>query len=64
MGQGEKNLQNLHLRIKKHHLESGFDNNGDIKKLMKKALCPLFMDGIQLPQGNRATMREKFTFYH
>ena len=24
----------------------------------------LFVDGIQLPQGNRATSRRKFTFYH
>ena len=36
MGQGERNVQSSHLRTKKHHLESGFGNNGDIKKLMKK----------------------------
>ena len=30
----------------------------------KKALWPLFMDGIQLPQGYRATKRRHFTFYH
>ena len=32
--------------------------------LKKKALWPLFMDGIQLPQGYRATKRRHFTFYH
>ena len=25
---------------------------------------PLFMDGVQLPQGYRATTRSKFTFYY
>ena len=30
----------------------------------KKALWPLFMDGVQLPQGYRATTRRQFTFYH
>ena len=30
---GERNLQRSHFRSKKQHLKSGFDNNGDIKKL-------------------------------
>ena len=30
----------------------------------KKTLRPLFIDGVQLPQGYRATMRRQFTFYH
>ena len=30
----------------------------------KEALVLLFMDGIQLPQGYRATVRRHFTFYH
>ena len=30
----------------------------------KKTLGPLFIDGVQLPQGYRATMRRQFTFYH
>ena len=29
----------------------------------KETLCPLFMDGVQLPQGYRATTRRQFTFY-
>ena len=33
-------------------------------RTLKKALCPLFMDGVQLPQGYRATSRREFTFYH
>ena len=32
--------------------------------LLKKTLWPLFMDGVQLPQGYRATTRRQFTFYH
>ena len=32
--------------------------------LFKKALWPFFMDGIQLPQGYRATMTGQFAFYH
>ena len=27
-------------------------------------LWSLFMDGVQLPQGYRATIRKQFTFYH
>ena len=27
-------------------------------------LWPLFMDGVQLPQGCRATTGKQFTFYH
>ena len=30
----------------------------------KKALWLLFMDGVQLPQGYRATTSRQFTFYH
>ena len=30
----------------------------------KEALWPLFMDGIQLRQGYRATVRRDFTLYH
>ena len=30
----------------------------------KQTLCPLFMDGVQRPQGYRATTRRHFTFYH
>ena len=30
----------------------------------KATLQPLFMDGVQLPQGYRATSRRQFTFYH
>ena len=29
-----------------------------------KTLWPLFIDGVQLPQGYRATLRRQFTFYH
>ena len=29
-----------------------------------KTLWPLFMDGVQLSQGYRATKRRQFTFYH
>ena len=32
--------------------------------LKKKTLWPLFMDGVQLPQGYRGTSRRQFTFYH
>ena len=31
---------------------------------LKKAIWPLFMDGVQLSQGYRATRRRQFTFYH
>ena len=35
------------------------------KKLFKKNdLCPLFMDGLQLSQGCRATTRRQSTFHH
>ena len=27
-------------------------------------MTPFFMDGVQLPQGYRATTRTQFTFYH
>ena len=30
----------------------------------KTTLQPLFMDGVQMPQGYRATSRRQFTFYH
>ena len=29
-----------------------------------KTLCLLFMDGVQLSQGYRATARRQFAFYH
>ena len=32
--------------------------------LLKKTLRLLFMDGVQLSQGYRATTRRQFTFYH
>ena len=38
--------------------------NADSSKKNKKTLWPFFMDGIQLPQGYRATSRRQFTFYH
>ena len=31
---------------------------------LKKKIWPLFMDGVQLPQGYRATTTKQFTFYH
>ena len=31
---------------------------------LKKSLWPIFMDGVQLPQGYKATARKQFTFYH
>ena len=31
---------------------------------IKKTLWPLFMDGVQLSQGYKATKRKQFTFYH
>ena len=31
--------------------------------LIKKPLCFLFMDGVQLPQGYRITVRRQLTFY-
>ena len=52
LGQGERDLQSSHFRIKKHYFEPDFDNNADIKKLKKKKkIVALFMDGIQLLQG-------------
>ena len=30
----------------------------------KETLWPFFIDGVQLPQGYRATTRRQFTFYH
>ena len=33
-------------------------------KWKKKTLWPLFMDGVQLPQGYRVTMRRQFIFYY
>ena len=30
----------------------------------KQTLWPLFMDGFQMPQGDRATTMRQFTFYH
>ena len=30
----------------------------------KKTLWPIFIDGVQLSQGYRATMRRHFTFHH
>ena len=38
------------------------ETNHVIEKL--KTLWPLFMDGVQLSQGYRATTRMHFTFYH
>ena len=35
-----------------------------LTNVFKKTLWPLFMDGVQLPQGYRATTRRQFTFYH
>ena len=32
--------------------------------IYEKTLWPFFMDGVQLPQESRATMRRPFTFYH
>ena len=43
LGQGEWNFQNSHYRSEKHHLEPGFDNNGDIKRHMKNKLCDPFL---------------------
>ena len=40
------------------------NSNSMIFALQKNTLWPLFMDGIQLSQGYRATMRRQFTFYH
>ena len=37
---------------------------GKLYKKNKKTLWSFFMDGVQLSQGNRATMRRQFTFYH
>ena len=37
------------------------ETNHVIEKL--KTLWPLFMDGVQLSQGYRATTRRHFTFY-
>ena len=31
---------------------------------LKKTLWPLFMDGVQLPEGHRVTTKGHFTFYH
>ena len=31
---------------------------------IKKTIWPLFMDGVQLSQGYKVTMRKQFTFYH
>ena len=33
-------------------------------KKKKKTLSPLFMDGVQLVQGDGATKRREFTFSH
>ena len=35
-----------------------------LKKKKEKALWSVFMNGIQLPEGYRATTRRHFTFYH
>ena len=34
-----------------------------LKNFKTKSLWPLFMDGVQLPQGYMATRRREFTFY-
>ena len=31
---------------------------------LKKTLWPLFLDGVHLPRGYKATTRKQFTFYH
>ena len=36
----------------------------EMRKLFIKALKPLVMDGVQLPQCYRATTRRQFTFCH
>ena len=35
-----------------------------LKKKKISFMAPLFIDGIQLPRGYRATTRGHFTFYH
>ena len=35
-----------------------------IEILIKKTLWPLFIGGVQLSEGNRATTRRQFSFYY
>ena len=50
--------------FKRHYTSS--QTYDSVKNLYykKKTLWPLFMDGVQVPQGYRATSRRQFTFYH
>ena len=42
-------------------MDSYFMHQMIISQALKKLYGPLFMDGVQLPQGCRATKRREFT---
>ena len=50
--------------FKRHYTSSQTYDSVKNPYYKKKTLWPLFMDGVQVPQGYRATSRRQFTFYH
>lgn len=50
------------MRARKHHVESGFDNNGDIKKLMAKNFVTPFY-GWDLTAAKLQSHYERFVYF-